>query len=234
MVTVGYNPSTGKVQYQPSTGKVCIGCCGEENPCPKGPCPRTVTLTVSGISICAEPYTVCEGSPYSPGFGDPNQTVEVTLAESAFDCSSVNATAIVGDWIYFVSCNSGFFGVRICSVASTQDNGRYTCFYVSSNLPTIGGSVTFANVSASSASCQTGSCSSAVCNPGHIVGYGGNVVLSISCSDVGAWATGISYSEHNITKNASVCYTCILGHTSGSSNRPGVGVDWETYWDEWT
>jgi hypothetical protein len=31
-------------------------------------------------------------------------------------------------------------------------------------------------------------------------------------------------------------YACILAHTSASSNEPGVGADWETYWrlmDEW-
>ena len=53
MVTVGYNPSTGKVLYQPGTSKVCVGCCDAALPCefcPSGTTPLEIDISFSGLS----------------------------------------------------------------------------------------------------------------------------------------------------------------------------------------
>lgn len=47
---------------------------------------------------------------------------------------------------------------------------------------------------------------------------------------VGAWATATLYDATDVVTHNSVRYICILGHTSGASTEPGVGVDWETNW----
>lgn len=47
------------------------------------------------------------------------------------------------------------------------------------------------------------------------------------------WLTGGSYVIDNYVRNQTdVRYKCIVAHTSSSSNEPGAGVDWETYWVE--
>ena len=58
-----------------------------------------------------------------------------------------------------------------------------------------------------------------------------------------AWSSGVSYqtASFNIFTGVSIPvskvsndgfnYVCILSHTSGASTEPGVGVDWETYWE---
>ena len=58
-----------------------------------------------------------------------------------------------------------------------------------------------------------------------------------------AWSSGVSYqtASFNIFTGVSISvskvsndgfnYVCILSHTSSASTEPGVGVDWETYWE---
>lgn len=58
-----------------------------------------------------------------------------------------------------------------------------------------------------------------------------------------AWSSGVSYqtASFNIFTGVSIPvskvsndgfnYVCILSHTSSASTEPGVGVDWETYWE---
>lgn len=58
-----------------------------------------------------------------------------------------------------------------------------------------------------------------------------------------AWSSGVSYQTESTSifsgvttpaskvSNDGFNYVCILSHTSSASTEPGVGVDWETYWE---
>tara|TARA_R110000868_G_scaffold176609_1_gene414475 strand:- start:10014 stop:17351 length:7338 start_codon:yes stop_codon:yes gene_type:complete len=45
-----------------------------------------------------------------------------------------------------------------------------------------------------------------------------------------AWVTSTAYALGNAVSNLDFSYTCILAHTSASTNEPGVGVNTATYW----
>lgn len=47
----------------------------------------------------------------------------------------------------------------------------------------------------------------------------------------GVWTTGFSYSLNDGTQSNGSSYVCILAHISDSTNQPGVGTYWATYWD---
>jgi hypothetical protein len=44
-------------------------------------------------------------------------------------------------------------------------------------------------------------------------------------------ATGTVYAVNDAVFNRGSSYICILAHTASAASEPGVGVDWETYWD---
>jgi hypothetical protein len=45
------------------------------------------------------------------------------------------------------------------------------------------------------------------------------------------WALSTEYIADDDVVNDYEVYTCILDHTSTADDEPGVGVNWETYWD---
>ncbi len=45
-----------------------------------------------------------------------------------------------------------------------------------------------------------------------------------------AWVTSTAYVAGDIVSHNSFLYTCILAHTSGATDEPGVGGTWETKW----
>lgn len=47
----------------------------------------------------------------------------------------------------------------------------------------------------------------------------------------GPWQISTSYNLQEATEYSGSSYICILAHTSTLLNRPGTGVDWQTYWD---
>lgn len=47
----------------------------------------------------------------------------------------------------------------------------------------------------------------------------------------GTWTTSISYSETEVVTNGSNVYYCKASHTADGSNEPGVGANWNSYWD---
>ncbi|MBN1126917.1 MAG: hypothetical protein JXA82_18085 [Sedimentisphaerales bacterium] len=47
-----------------------------------------------------------------------------------------------------------------------------------------------------------------------------------------SWQIGTAYTLYNCRMHNSKYYQCIQGHTSSSSDEPGVGANWETYWQE--
>lgn len=49
-------------------------------------------------------------------------------------------------------------------------------------------------------------------------------------ADATAWATSTSYSIGDIRSNGGNVYACSAAHTSGASNEPGVGANWEDNW----
>lgn len=59
---------------------------------------------------------------------------------------------------------------------------------------------------------------------------GNQGVAGGSMSWLGAWALTTEYAADDAVENDGSSYICILGHTSGADNEPGVGVNWETYW----
>jgi len=65
--------------------------------------------------------------------------------------------------------------------------------------------------------------------------YGKAISFEYSYTYQGFWETGQSYVVDDSTTIADDStggqFVCILGHTSDSTNEPGVGVSWETYWD---
>ena len=48
--------------------------------------------------------------------------------------------------------------------------------------------------------------------------------------DVAAWADATDYVVLDKTKDGGDVYECIQNHTSSSTDRPGVGENWEDYW----
>lgn len=46
----------------------------------------------------------------------------------------------------------------------------------------------------------------------------------------GQWLTATAYVANDCVQNNGSGYVCILGHTSGATSEPGVGVSWATYW----
>ena len=56
----------------------------------------------------------------------------------------------------------------------------------------------------------------------------GQVIHTVSTTS--AWATNTAYNVADFVNNNGQVYRCILAHTSSSSDEPGVGVNWQTYW----
>jgi len=55
--------------------------------------------------------------------------------------------------------------------------------------------------------------------------------VSIPASKAGpSWATATTYALNDIVIQGTDSYICILGHTSSTSDEPGVGTNWTTYW----
>ncbi len=46
----------------------------------------------------------------------------------------------------------------------------------------------------------------------------------------GAWLTATGYVVDDAVTNGGETYVCILDHTSGAGDEPGVGGSWTTYW----
>ena len=49
-------------------------------------------------------------------------------------------------------------------------------------------------------------------------------------SSVPEWASGVDYLPYNFVALGGLVYRCIAGHTSGSSDMPGSGADWQSVW----
>jgi len=47
----------------------------------------------------------------------------------------------------------------------------------------------------------------------------------------GAWAVSTDYTKGQGVENDGSTYVCILAHTSSAIDEPGVGANWEIYWD---
>ena len=41
----------------------------------------------------------------------------------------------------------------------------------------------------------------------------------------------VSYKVRDVVESGGNAYVCILAHNSSAATRPGVGVDWTTYWN---
>lgn len=73
-------------------------------------------------------------------------------------------------------------------------------------------------------------------NQTYILEFGENYIrfirnqTQIEVSGVSAWVTSTSYTIGDLVSNGGTNYYCILGHTSGASDEPGVGGSYTTYW----
>lgn len=48
----------------------------------------------------------------------------------------------------------------------------------------------------------------------------------------GSWSAGTTYSAgYGYGYGTNSVYSCKLGHTASSDNQPGIGPNWQTYWD---
>lgn len=56
---------------------------------------------------------------------------------------------------------------------------------------------------------------------------GGQVTLGSTPS---AWATATAYGVKDLVSNGGVNYYCYTAHTSGASDEPGVGANWQDFW----
>lgn len=65
---------------------------------------------------------------------------------------------------------------------------------------------------------------------------GSEACIVFTSNDITPWIFGHNYivseivTEHIEGDNCYGDYQCILAHTSSLTNRPGNGIDWETYW----
>lgn len=57
--------------------------------------------------------------------------------------------------------------------------------------------------------------------------------IFMSPEKISTWASSTTYVLREIAKNGTNVYgyRCILEHTSSATDEPGVGVNWETYWE---
>jgi hypothetical protein len=46
----------------------------------------------------------------------------------------------------------------------------------------------------------------------------------------GAWQSGTPYNDQDQVGNGGDLFICVLPHTAGAANEPGVGANWEQYW----
>lgn len=75
-----------------------------------------------------------------------------------------------------------------------------------------------------------------VASPGAgVTGYN-DVTTFVSLPNLlGAWITATAYDDDtngdgDVVTSGGSYYKCILSHTSGATNEPGVGASWATYW----
>jgi hypothetical protein len=72
--------------------------------------------------------------------------------------------------------------------------------------------------------------------------YGDPISIDRACNryEYDQWVVGTTYSGIETdpphpyadqVRNGSVDYLCILSHVSTATDEPGVGVNWETYWE---
>ncbi len=94
MVTVGYNPTTKKVQYNASTGKVCVGCCEEFGSncthCPTpSQTPLSITIVLADLVQCdCVSWDQANPSPCEPFFSSNAQLTPDII-------SSINGTHVL-------------------------------------------------------------------------------------------------------------------------------------------
>ena len=50
-------------------------------------------------------------------------------------------------------------------------------------------------------------------------------------TDRGAWLITTPYVVDDLVADGGVDYVCIQGHTSTAADQPGVGANWEDYWE---
>jgi hypothetical protein len=56
-------------------------------------------------------------------------------------------------------------------------------------------------------------------------------VAGVLATWLGPWVTSTAYAVDDAVENGGASYICILAHTAGATDEPGVGASWETYWD---
>lgn len=47
----------------------------------------------------------------------------------------------------------------------------------------------------------------------------------------GAWGSGVSYAKNDTVTNGGFTWQCWAAHTSAAGDEPGVGANWENYWN---
>lgn len=123
MVTVGYNPSTGKALWG-TGGALCIGCCGGTVPgtCCGGTTVRTkLYIDIFGtLNLCSGCYTV---TPYS---GNANGTGPNVIGTFQLDLTQ-NSTVCYWEYFGSRSWNIGYYSNTICSGSpvATADYGLW-------------------------------------------------------------------------------------------------------------
>lgn len=68
-------------------------------------------------------------------------------------------------------------------------------------------------------------------DPSNITGPTGFGITGTQYPWEGQWETSTSYNVNDTVHNIGNGYLCIQNHTSESNNEPGVGVNWNDFWD---
>ena len=50
-------------------------------------------------------------------------------------------------------------------------------------------------------------------------------------TDQGGWLITTGYVVDDLVNDTGVEYVCIVGHTSTAADRPGIGANWEDFWE---
>lgn len=153
MVTVGFNPSTLKVQFK--NGKVCIGCCdGTWDACYLH-YPDTITVRISGITVYTDwPYAgLCRAL---SSLGTPNGDVVLGISELGYS-GTINGWTVVirmycNEETGKLEANLGQDGIYIYAYPGLQMGVETAaCFRaqvgeipgtINNDLPDLGGSCT--------------------------------------------------------------------------------------------
>ncbi len=198
-----------------SAGKLCKTCCG----CLLCRCGGQIILTFSGVLEC-------------DGFEWPSNLNTTFVCNSGGwgDCGHFWVCSQDG-WTIIITCEvSAVPANKLRIVACVSDLYGYFCGVGCINDTNIDNAWSIAGCGNIRSYCT--------CWPDNEsgeftrAGYSGSVALSWNNTGCPNWDIDIYYPECQVVINDGNTYVCIQSHTSSIDDEPGIGDNWEDYWQQ--